>query len=103
MHIPQPSPYRPERTIERLGNAFYDVVKAAELPKMILRFRNDHWAAAIGLDGPQRLAQRAHHPDASHAGVRYDEIAFIVDRKVTFPSIYDPSMRTMIATELSMA
>ena len=50
MHIPQPSPYRPERTIERLGNAFYDVVKAAEFPKTILRFRNDHWAAAIGLD-----------------------------------------------------
>jgi hypothetical protein len=24
-------------------------------------------------------------------------VDFIVDRKVTFPSIYDPSMRTMIA------
>lgn len=50
MHVPQPSPYRPERAILRLGDAFYDPVKAAEFPQTILRFRNDHWAAAAGLD-----------------------------------------------------
>src|SRR5687767_8694267 len=50
MHVPQPSPYRPEQAILRLGDAFYDVVKAADFPKTILRFRNDHWAAAVGLD-----------------------------------------------------
>jgi uncharacterized protein YdiU (UPF0061 family) len=50
MHVPQPSPYRPEKTILGLGEAFYDPVKASDFPKTILRFRNDRWAAAVGLD-----------------------------------------------------
>ncbi len=50
MHDPQPSPYRPERAIEALGAEFYDAVKAADFPQTILRFRNDRWAAAVGLD-----------------------------------------------------
>lgn len=49
-HIPQASPYRPERAILQLGDAFYDPVQAADFPQTILRFRNDRWAAAVGLD-----------------------------------------------------
>lgn len=46
---PQPSPYRPERTILSLAEAFYDEVQAAQFPKTILRFRNQRWAEAVGL------------------------------------------------------
>ena len=49
-HIPQPAVYRGETAITRLGDAFYDVVEAAEFPQTILRFRNDRWAEAVGLD-----------------------------------------------------
>jgi uncharacterized protein YdiU (UPF0061 family) len=41
--------YRPERVIEKLGEAFYDPVEAADFPKTILRFRNQRWAEAVGL------------------------------------------------------
>ncbi|HEY1145684.1 MAG TPA: protein adenylyltransferase SelO family protein, partial [Allosphingosinicella sp.] len=51
MQSPQPSPYRPETAILELGEAFYDPVEAADFPQTILRFRNDRWAAAVGLDG----------------------------------------------------
>lgn len=50
-HVPQASRYRPETAILALGDAFYDTVTAARFPKRILRFRNDRWAAALGLDG----------------------------------------------------
>ena len=50
-HVPQPSPYRAERAILELGEAFYDPVEAADFPQTILRFRNDRWAPAVGLDG----------------------------------------------------
>ncbi|HEV2078993.1 MAG TPA: YdiU family protein [Allosphingosinicella sp.] len=50
-HLPQPSPYRAETAIYSLGNAFYDPVAAADFPQTILRFRNDRWAPAVGLDG----------------------------------------------------
>ncbi|MBW3097080.1 YdiU family protein [Pseudohoeflea sp. DP4N28-3] len=43
--------YRPDVRHTRLGNAFYDVVKAADFPQARLRFRNDDAAAQIGLDG----------------------------------------------------
>lgn len=33
-----------------LGDRFFDVVRPAEFPKHILRFRNDRWAARVGLD-----------------------------------------------------
>ena len=49
-HIPQPAVYRGETAITRLGEAFYDVVEAADFPQTILRFRNDRWAKAVGLD-----------------------------------------------------
>jgi serine/tyrosine/threonine adenylyltransferase len=49
-HRPQPASYRPETAILSLGDAFYDAVEAAEFPQTILRFRNDRWAEAVGLD-----------------------------------------------------
>src|SRR3546814_19257616 len=51
IHRPQPSPYRPEKTILALGEAFYDQVEAAEFPQTILRLRNQRWAEAVGLGG----------------------------------------------------
>jgi serine/tyrosine/threonine adenylyltransferase len=49
-HLPQPAPYRPETTILELGEEFYDPVASARFPATILRFRNDRWAGAVGLD-----------------------------------------------------
>ncbi|HEX8532678.1 MAG TPA: YdiU family protein [Allosphingosinicella sp.] len=50
-HLPQPSPYRPETAILSLGGDFYDPVQAADFPQTILRFRNDRWSPAVGLEG----------------------------------------------------
>ena len=49
--LPQPGPYRPETAILALGGDFYDPVTAADFPATQLRFRNDRWAAAVGLAG----------------------------------------------------
>lgn len=47
-----PSPaYRPSTHHADLGNAFYDVVRPAEFPQHILRYRNQRWAKRVGLDG----------------------------------------------------
>lgn len=46
-----PQAYRPETTIQSLGDEFYDVVEAAAFPQTIVRLRNDRAAAEIGLDG----------------------------------------------------
>jgi serine/tyrosine/threonine adenylyltransferase len=43
--------FRPERTHAALGEAFFDPVRPADFPRTELRFRNDRWAARIGLDG----------------------------------------------------
>ncbi len=51
MALPQPAAYRPETAILELGGAFYDPVAAADFPETRLRFRNDRWAASVGLDG----------------------------------------------------
>ena len=48
---PHPSPYRPATAILELGGDYYDAVEAADFPRTVLRFRNDRWAAAVGLDG----------------------------------------------------
>ncbi len=50
------SAYRPETIHAALGKAFYDLVAPAEFPRTELRFRNDRWAARIGLGffGPRR-------------------------------------------------
>jgi uncharacterized protein YdiU (UPF0061 family) len=49
--LPQPGPYCPETAILELGGDFYDPVAAADFPQTVLRFRNDRWAAPVGLDG----------------------------------------------------
>jgi serine/tyrosine/threonine adenylyltransferase len=41
---------QPERTILTLGPEFYDPVRAANFPRLILRYRNQRAAQAIGLD-----------------------------------------------------
>jgi serine/tyrosine/threonine adenylyltransferase len=41
--------FTPERCIETLGHGFYDAVRAADFPKTILRYRNQHAASSIGL------------------------------------------------------
>jgi uncharacterized protein YdiU (UPF0061 family) len=49
--LPHPATYAPEQAILSLGEAFYDPVDAADFPQTILRFRNDRWASAVGLEG----------------------------------------------------
>jgi serine/tyrosine/threonine adenylyltransferase len=41
---------KPATTHLALGPAFYDVVRPADFPEARLRFRNDPWAARVGLD-----------------------------------------------------
>jgi Uncharacterized conserved protein len=47
----QPSEYRPAHEIMALQPDFADPVAAADFPEAIIRFRNDRWAKAVGLDG----------------------------------------------------
>jgi uncharacterized protein YdiU (UPF0061 family) len=49
--LPQAATYQPETAILSLGDAFYDPVEAADFPQTILRFRNNRWAPAVGLEG----------------------------------------------------
>ncbi|MBI1181014.1 MAG: YdiU family protein [Alphaproteobacteria bacterium] len=49
--MPPTASYRPDPRHPALGEAFYDAVEAAPFPAEILRFRNDRWAARVGLDG----------------------------------------------------
>jgi serine/tyrosine/threonine adenylyltransferase len=46
---PQAAPFRPECPILDLADWLADSVKPARFPKHVLRFRNDAWAAAVGL------------------------------------------------------
>lgn len=48
---PFPAPYRADPKITSLGAKIGDPVLAANFPKVILRFRNDRWAASVGLEG----------------------------------------------------
>ena len=48
---PMHSPYRPDPQIASLGEKIGDPVRAANFPETKLRFRNDRWAATVGLDG----------------------------------------------------
>lgn len=48
---PSIAPYRADPKIASLGDKIGDRVCAADFPQTILRFRNDRWAAAVGLDG----------------------------------------------------
>jgi uncharacterized protein YdiU (UPF0061 family) len=49
--MPVSQTYRPETLHESLGEPFFDRVVPAGFPKTILRFRNQRWAARVGLDG----------------------------------------------------
>jgi uncharacterized protein YdiU (UPF0061 family) len=44
------TPFRPELIHVRLGDEFWDAVRPARFPRAELRFRNDRWAARLGLD-----------------------------------------------------
>ncbi len=48
--MPVSNAYHPDPRHPTLGGAFYDVVAAADFPMATLRFRNDRWAARVGLD-----------------------------------------------------
>jgi serine/tyrosine/threonine adenylyltransferase len=48
---PMHSPYRPDPQIASLGEKIGDPVRAANFPETKPRFRNDRWAATVGLDG----------------------------------------------------
>jgi serine/tyrosine/threonine adenylyltransferase len=53
---PSPAPYRPDPIIaspegSSLAEKIAAPVAAADFPQCILRFRNDRWAATVGLDG----------------------------------------------------
>ncbi|MEQ8602770.1 MAG: YdiU family protein [Marivibrio sp.] len=48
--MPVTERYRPDPRHPELGSLFYDPVPAADFPQHILRFRNDRWAARVGLE-----------------------------------------------------
>ena len=46
---PQPAAFHPVKAIAALADFIGDPVQGADFPKTILRFRNDRWAASVGL------------------------------------------------------
>jgi len=52
--------YRPAPRFEVLGPELFDVVEAARFPRLDLRFRNQRWAARVGLDALTDGEWRAH-------------------------------------------
>ncbi len=48
---PQAAPYRPDLRIEEISDWLADPVRAADFPAARLRFRNDRWDRAVGLEG----------------------------------------------------
>ncbi len=63
---PQPSPYRPATPIDRIAEWIADPVRAADFPQAILRFRNDRWDRAVGLDGLDDPAWTRHFGRFDH-------------------------------------
>jgi uncharacterized protein YdiU (UPF0061 family) len=57
---PFPSPYRADPQIASLGAKIGDAVRPANFPKTILRFRNDRWAATVGLSDYDNAAWVRH-------------------------------------------
>ncbi len=47
--MPLPQAYRPSRLHADLGDEFYDSVEPARFPQHVLRYRNQEWAARVGL------------------------------------------------------
>lgn len=48
--MPFSNVFKPSRQHEDLGADFYDIVESARFPQQILRYRNQRWAARIGLN-----------------------------------------------------
>ncbi|MGD9979735.1 MAG: protein adenylyltransferase SelO [Hyphomonadaceae bacterium] len=48
--MPVTAHYRPDPLFEKLGPEFADPVAAAQFPQRVLRWRNQAWAAHVGLD-----------------------------------------------------
>lgn len=46
----QAANYAPDTAILTIGDGLFDAVAAADFPSTFLRFRNDRWAARVGLD-----------------------------------------------------
>lgn len=57
---PQATAYRPDPRIAQLAGWLGDPVPPAEFPRHVLRFRNDRWARAVGLDGLDDAQWLAH-------------------------------------------
>ncbi len=49
--MPMDTAYRPDPRHAALGPEFADTVRAADFPRTVLRYRNDRWAAKVGLGG----------------------------------------------------
>jgi len=49
--MPATAKFHPETLHATLGADFFDEVEPARFPKTILRYRNQRWAARVGLDG----------------------------------------------------
>lgn len=49
MITPPQAAFAPAQTILELGEAFYDAVAPARFPQAVVRYRNDRWAARVGL------------------------------------------------------
>jgi serine/tyrosine/threonine adenylyltransferase len=58
--LPQAGIYCPATAILELGEAFYDPVEPADFPRTVLRFRNDRWAKAVGLNDLSEAAWLHH-------------------------------------------
>ncbi len=58
--MPLAPTYRPRPRITDLGEGLYDEVVAAEFPARILRFRNQRWAARVGLGDLDSVEWEAH-------------------------------------------
>jgi len=52
--------HRPSQRHADLGDAFYDLVQPARFPACVLRYRNQAWAARVGLDGLSDAAWIGH-------------------------------------------
>ncbi len=50
IRTPQPAPLIPRNAIAAIADIIADPVAGADFPQTILRFRNDRWAASVGLD-----------------------------------------------------
>jgi uncharacterized protein YdiU (UPF0061 family) len=47
--MPISNTFQPSKQHESLGTEFYDVVEPARFPQQVLRYRNQRWAARVGL------------------------------------------------------